>query len=46
MLETPEERIKLLRAGVIGRKIEEIYIRGNNIKILKSPVLFEPDNTG
>ena len=41
MLETSKERVKLLKAGIIGKKIEELYISGNNIKILKHPVLFE-----
>ena len=41
MLETPKERVELLKAGIIGKKIEDLYISGNNIKILKHPVLFE-----
>ena len=43
MLETPEERVELLKSGIIGKKIEELYISGNNIKILKHPVLFETE---
>lgn len=41
MLETSEERVELLKAGIPGKKIEELYISGNNIKILKRHVLFE-----
>lgn len=41
MLETRKERVELLKAGIIGKKIEELYISGNHIKILKHPVLFE-----
>jgi len=40
MLETPNERVKLLKAGISGKKIEELYISSNNIKIVYSPVLF------
>jgi len=41
MLETSEERVELLKAGIPGKTIEELYISGNNIKILKHLVLFE-----
>lgn len=41
MLETSEERVELLKAGIPGKKIEELYISGNNIKILKRHVLLE-----
>ncbi len=37
MLETPEERIRLLRAGLTGKTIEMLYIEGNNIKIIHAP---------
>ena len=37
MLETPEERIRLLRAGLTGKTIERLYIEGNNIKIIHAP---------
>ena len=43
MLETPEERVELLRAGISGKKIEELYISGNGFRILNRPVLFEFD---
>ncbi len=38
MLETAEERIKLLRTGFTQKQIEELYIEGNVLKIIKSPV--------
>ena len=41
MLETPQERIKLLRAGLTGKAIEELYIRGNNFKLVRFPVIVE-----
>ena len=49
MLETPQERVKLLRAGFTGRTIERLYIRGNNFKIVQAPFnieLVEIDNVG
>ncbi|HMB44444.1 MAG TPA: hypothetical protein VKL21_01345 [Candidatus Methanoperedens sp.] len=44
MLETSEERVELLKAGIFDKIIEELYISGNNIKILKHHVLFELNN--
>jgi len=41
MLETPFERVKLLKAGISGKKIEELYISYNNFKIVHSPVICE-----
>jgi hypothetical protein len=41
MLETPQERIKLLRAGFTGKAIEELYIEGNNFKLERFPVIVE-----
>lgn len=41
MLETSIERVELLKKGIIGRKIEELYIINNNFKILVSPMIFE-----
>ncbi len=41
MLETPEERVKLLKAGVTGKTIEQLYITYNNFKIVRTPVRFE-----
>ncbi len=40
MLETPEERVKLLKAGISGRNIEKLYIIYNNFKIIGSPLLY------
>jgi len=41
MLETPLERVKLLKAGISGKKIEELYIAYNNFKIVHTPVICE-----
>ncbi|HEY9205021.1 MAG TPA: hypothetical protein VIO58_03780 [Candidatus Methanoperedens sp.] len=41
MLETPEERIKLLRKGFTGKEIETLYNKFNNIKIVNTPINFE-----
>lgn len=41
MLETAEERVKLLKAGFTGKTIETLYIKGNNIKIVLIPTIFE-----
>jgi hypothetical protein len=41
MLETPLERVKLLKAGISGKKIEELYIAHNNFKIVRRPVICE-----
>jgi hypothetical protein len=41
MLETPEERIKLLRAGYTGKTIEKLYIEHNNFKIVLIPPIVE-----
>ncbi len=41
MLRTPEERVKLLKKGVDGKKIEELYIKYNRLKVIKSPILFD-----
>lgn len=34
MLETMQERVELLKAGISGKRIEELYIAGNNMKIV------------
>ena len=44
MLETSEERIKLLKAGVTGKSIERLYIAHNNLKIINHPVLVNIDD--
>ena len=41
MLETPQERVELLKAGITGKKIEELYIVYNNFKIVRGPMFFE-----
>ena len=41
MLETPQERVKLLKAGIDGKTIERLYIIYNNLKIVNFPLLFE-----
>ena len=41
MLETAEERVKLLKAGFTGKEIEKLYIEYNNFKIISSPILFD-----
>jgi hypothetical protein len=41
MLETSEERVVLLKAGISGKEIEQLYIIYNNLKIVVKPVLFE-----
>ncbi len=39
MLETAQERIELLKAGITGNKIEELYILLNNFKVvIKRPI--------
>jgi hypothetical protein len=43
MLETSNERVKLLKAGIPGKRIETMYIKFNNLKIVQKPVLFELD---
>jgi len=41
MLETPQERVKLLKAGIDGKTIEKLYIAYNNFKIVSSPIFFD-----
>jgi len=41
MLETPEERVRLLKARVPMKTIEFLYLSSNNIKIISVPLLFE-----
>jgi hypothetical protein len=41
MLENPQERVKLLKAGITGKTIERLYIVRNNFKIVFSPVSLE-----
>jgi hypothetical protein len=41
MLKTPEERIKLLKAGYTGKTIEKLYVEHNNLKIVRIPPIIE-----
>lgn len=41
MLETARERIKFLKGGMSSRKIEQLYLKSHNLKIVNIPVLFE-----
>ena len=41
MLETPEERIKMLRIGFSQKQIEEMYLEENNLKIVNPAVSIE-----
>lgn len=41
MLETSEERIKLLKTGFMQKQIEEMYIEGNDFKIVSLPILVD-----
>ena len=41
MLETAKERVKLLKTGVSGKEIEGLYIKQNNFKITRTPILYE-----
>ncbi len=40
ILGTPQERVRLLRAGVDGKLIEKLYIERNNFKIVCNHILF------
>ncbi len=37
MFETPEERVKLLKAGFDGKTIEKLYVKYNALKIVHIP---------
>lgn len=41
MLETSEERVKLLKSGIDERMIERIFIEKNNIRIIHHPILYK-----
>ncbi len=40
MLETSQERVKLLRAGISAKTMEQLYLKSNNFKIISTPMLF------
>ncbi|MCX9089292.1 MAG: hypothetical protein OIN90_17210 [Candidatus Methanoperedens sp.] len=42
MLETTEERVKLLKAGLTGKEIEGLYIVNNNFKIVRNILYYDP----
>ena len=39
MLQTAKERVALLKAGISGKSIEQLYLIYNNIKIVGNPLL-------
>ena len=41
MLETSQERVKSLKAGMSSRTMEQLYLITNNFKIIGVPLLFE-----
>lgn len=41
MLEKPEERVRLLRAGYTGKRIEQLYIELNKFRIVHFPEIIE-----
>lgn len=41
MLETAEERIKLLKAGFGGKTIEKLYVESNYFKIVRTPAIID-----
>ncbi len=41
MLETSQERVGLLKAGMSIKKMEELYLISNSFRIVRIPVLFE-----
>ncbi len=41
MIETPEERVKLLKTGFTQKQIEKLYVEKNNFKLVNTPVFFE-----
>lgn len=41
MLETREERVRLLKAGLSGKLIERLYIEGNNLRITCIPPVIQ-----
>lgn len=41
MLETSQERVSLLKAGISIKKMEELYLISNSYRIVCVPLLFE-----
>lgn len=44
VLETTEERVRLLKAGYTGKQIETVYVEMNGFRVVKASVLFERSN--
>lgn len=42
MLENPQERVELLKAGLSGKKIEELYLLMNDFRIIGNSPYIEP----
>lgn len=41
MLETSEERIKMLKTGFTHKQIEKMYVEGKDFKIVSLPILVD-----
>ncbi len=41
ILASPDERVKLLRAGITGKQIEKIFVELNNYRLINTPVLYD-----
>ncbi len=41
MLETAEERVKLLKVGFTGKTIEKLYIDSNYFKIVRTSAIID-----
>jgi len=44
MLETRKERIKLLKAGISAKNIENLYVEGNDMKIINGNLLYSSES--
>lgn len=40
MLESREERVKLLKAGLTGKQIEKAYLKVNDFRLINCNLLF------
>ena len=41
MLDTSEERVRMLKTGLVEKQIEEMYIEKNDIKIVNPPIIID-----
>jgi hypothetical protein len=41
MLETPQERVKLLKVGINIKTIEKLYVVYNDLKVVRIPTFIE-----